>query len=133
MNETFDFDEWEQHDDGLEYEERIQDFYDQLQGWVQKNVEVKKKSAEVDAEFRSLRGYAKLNGIDMTALIFPEGCFVMKERRCPVTKELLLKHCEGLVSEEILQQLFERIKAREVRRYQVFQQQRKNRMFTEEE
>ena len=120
-------------DDKIDLDDRKQDFYDQLQGWVQKNVEVKKKSAEVDAEFRSLRGYAKLNGIDMTALIFPEGCFVMKERRCPVTKELLLKHCEGLVSEEILQQLFERIKAREVRRYQVFQQQRKNRMFTEEE
>ena len=120
-------------DDKIDLEDRKQEFYDQLQGWVQKNVEVKKKSAEVDAEFRSLRGYAKLNGIDMTALIFPEGCFVMKERRCPVTKELLLKHCERLVSEEILQQLFERIKAREVRRYQVFQQQRKNRMFTEEE
>ena len=126
MNETFDFDEWEQHDDGLEYEERIQDFYDQLQGWVQKNVEVKKKNAEVDAEYRLLRDYAKTNGFDMTAFVFPEGRFVMKESRCPVTKELLLKHCDGLVSEEILQQLFDRIKAREVRRYQVFQQQRKH-------
>ena len=69
----------------------------------------------------------------MTLTRLPEGKFVMKERHSPVTKELLLKHCEGLVSETVLNELFDRIKASEVRRYQVFQQQRKNRMFTLEE
>ena len=120
-------------DDKIDLEDRKQEFYDQLQGWVQKNVEVKKKRAEVNAEYRFLRDYARSNGIDMTVFLFPEGRFVMKERSCPVTKELLLKHCEGLVSETVLNELFDRIKASEVRRYQVFQQQRKNRMFTEEE
>lgn len=120
-------------DDKIDLEDRKQEFYDQLQGWVQKNVEVKKKRAEVNAEYRFLRDYARSNGIDMTAFLFPEDRFVMKERSCPVTKELLLKHCEGLVSETVLNELFDRIKASEVRRYQVFQQQRKNRMFTEDE
>ena len=133
MNDEIDFDEWEQNNGGMDSEDRKQDFYEQLQGWVQKNVEVRKMSAEVNAEYRFLRDYAQSNGIDMTAFLFPEGRFVMKERSCPVTKELLLKHCEGLVSETVLYELFDRIKASEVRRYQVFQQQRKNRMFTEEE
>ena len=133
MNDEIDFDEWEQNNGGMDSEDRKQDFYNQLQGWVQKNVEVRKMSAEVNAEYRFLRDYAQSNGIDMTAFLFPEGRFVMKERSCPVTKELLLKHCEGLVSETVLNELFDRIKASEVRRYQVFQQQRKNRMFTEEE
>ena len=78
MNEAVDLSEWEQCNDGIDLEDLKQKFYDQIQGWVQKNVEVKKKNAEVDAEFRSLRGYAKLNGIDMTAFLFPEGRFVMK-------------------------------------------------------
>ena len=133
MNDEIDFDEWEQNNGGMDSEDRKQDFYNQLQGWVQKNVEVRKMSAEVNAEYRFLRDYAQSNGIDMTAFLFPEGRFVMKERSCPVTKELLLKHCEGLVSETVLNELFDRIKASEVRRYQVFQQQRKNRMFTEVE
>ena len=133
MNDEIDFDEWERNNDGMDSEDRKQDFYNQLQGWVQKNVEVRKMSAEVNAEYRFLRDYAQSNGIDMTAFLFPEGRFVMKERSCPVTKELLLKHCEGLVSETVLNELFDRIKASEVRRYQVFQQQRKNRMFTEDE
>ena len=133
MNDEIDFDEWEQNNGGMDSEDRKQDFYNQLQGWVQKNVEVRKMSAEVNAEYRFLRDYAQSNGIDMTAFLFPEGRFVMKERSCPVTKELLLKHCEGLVSETVLNELFDRIKASEVRRYQVFQQQRKNRMFTLEE
>ena len=133
MNDEIDFDEWEQNNGGMDSEDRKQDFYNQLQGWVQKNVEVRKMSAEVNAEYRFLRDYAQSNGIDMTDFLFPEGRFVMKERSCPVTKELLLKHCEGLVSETVLNELFDRIKASEVRRYQVFQQQRKNRMFTLEE
>ena len=133
MNDEIDFDEWEQNNGGMDSDDRKQDFYNQLQGWVQKNVEVRKMSAEVNAEYRFLRDYAQSNGIDMTAFLFPEGRFVMKERSCPVTKELLLKHCEGLVSETVLNELFDRIKASEVRRYQVFQQQRKNRMFTEDE
>ena len=133
MNDEIDFDEWEQRNDEMDLEDQRQDFYNQLQGWVQKNVEVRKMSAEVNAEYRFLRDYAQSNGIDMTAFLFPEGRFVMKERSCPVTKELLLKHCEGLVSETVLNELFDRIKASEVRRYQVFQQQRKNRMFTEDE
>jgi len=124
MNDNF-FDEWEQHNDGMDSEEQKQDFYDQLQGWVQKNVEVKRLLAEVDSEIRLLRTYATSKGIDMTTFIFPEGRFVMKERSCPVSKELLLKHCEGLVSEDVLNELFDRIKAREVRRYQAFQQTRK--------
>ena len=78
-------------------------------------------SAEVNAEYRFLRDYAQSNGFDMTAFLFPEGRFVMKERSCPVTKELLLKHCEGLVSEEILQQLCDQTNASEVRKYQIFQ------------
>lgn len=126
MNDEIDFDEWEQNNGGMDSEDRKQDFYNQLQGWVQKNVEVRKMSAEVNAEYRFLRDYAHSNGIDMTAFLFPEGRFVMKERSCPVTKELLLKHCEGLVSETVLNELFDRIKASEVRRYQVFQQQRKH-------
>ena len=133
MNDEIDFDEWEQNNGGMDSEDRKQDFYNQLQGWVQKNVEVRKMSAEVNAEYRFLRDYARSNGIDMTVFLFPEGRFVMKERSCPVTKELLLKYCEGLVSETVLNELFDRIKASEVRRYQVFQQQRKNRMFTLEE
>ena len=126
MNDEIDFDEWEQNNGGMDSEDRKQDFYNQLQGWVQKNVEVRKMSAEVNAEYRFLRDYAQSNGIDMTAFLFPEGRFVMKERSCPVTKELLLMHCEGLVSETVLNELFDRIKASEVRRYQVFQQQRKH-------
>ena len=125
MNDNIDFDEWEQNNDGMDSEDQRQDFYEQLQGWVQKNVEVKRLLAEVDSEIRLLRTYATSKGIDMTTFIFPEGRFVMKERSCPVTKELLLKHCEGLVSETVLNELFDRIKAREVRRYQAFQQTRK--------
>ena len=125
MNDNIDFDEWEQNNDGMDSEDQRQDFYEQLQGWVQKNVEVKRLRAEVDSEIRLLRTYATSKGIDMTTFIFPEGRFVMKERSCPVTKELLLKHCEGLVSETVLNELFDRIKAREVRRYQAFQQTRK--------
>ena len=123
MNDNFD--EWEQNNDGMDSEDQRQDFYEQLQGWVQKNVEVKRLLAEVDSEIRLLRTYATSKGIDMTTFIFPEGRFVMKERSCPVSKELLLKHCEGLVSEDVLNELFDRIKAREVRRYQAFQQTRK--------
>ena len=133
MNGKIDFNEWEQNNDNMDFVDQKQDFYDQLQGWVQKNVEVRKMNAEVDAEYRFLRDYARSNGIDMTDFIFPEGRFVMKERSCPVTKELLLKHCDGLVSEAVLNELFDRIKASEVRRYQVFQQARKNQMFTAEE
>ena len=132
MNDNIDFDEWEQNNDGMDSEDQRQDFYEQLQGWVQKNVEVKRLLAEVDSEIRLLRTYATSKGIDMTTFIFPEGRFVMKERSCPVSKELLLKHCEGLVREEVLNELFDRIKAREVRRYQAFQQTRKNQMFSAE-
>ena len=125
MSDNIDFDEWERNNDGMDLEDQKQDFYEQLQGWVQKNVEVKRLLAEVDSEIRLLRTYATSKGIDMTTFIFPEGRFVMKERSCPVSKELLLKHCEGLVSEDVLNELFDRIKAREVRRYQAFQQTRK--------
>ena len=114
-------------------EDRQRILYDQLRSWAQRKNELKKQNAAINAEFRDVCNYALLNGIELTKYRLPEGKFIMKERHSPVTKELLLKHCEGLVSEEILQQLFDRIKAREVRRYQVFQQQRKNRMFTEEE
>ena len=125
MSDKIDFDEWEQNNDGMDWEDQRQDFYDQLQGWVQKNAEVNRLRAETDAEIRLLRTYAISRGIDMTTFIFPEGRFVMKECSCPVTKELLLKHCDGLVSETVLNELFDRIKAREVRRYQAFQQTRK--------
>jgi len=65
----------------------------------------------------------------MTALILPEGKFVWKERHCPITKELLLKYCEGLVSEEKLQQLFDLVTAAcEVKKYQIFQQPRSKQM-----
>ena len=133
MNDRTDFGEWEQNNDGMDLEDRRQDFYDQLHGWVQKSVEVRKMNAEVDAEYRFLRDYAQSNGFDMTTFIFPEGSFVMVERRCPVTKDLLLKHCEGLVSETVLNELFDRINAREVKRYQVFRQKRKNQTFAAEE
>ena len=42
MSDKIDFDEWEQNNDGLDWEDQRQDFYDQLQGWVQKNAEVTK-------------------------------------------------------------------------------------------
>ena len=132
MNDKIDFSEWEQCNDGMDFEDQKQDFYDQLRTWTQKNAEVRRLRAEVDAEIRLLRTYAASNDIDMTALIFPEGKFVWKERHSPITKELLFKHCNGLVSEEILQQLCDRINAREVKKYQIFQQKRKKQTFDEE-
>ena len=125
MNDKIDFSEWEQCNDGMDLEDQKQDFYNQLRTWVQKSAEVRKMRAEVDAEIRLLRTYAASNGIDMTALIFPEGKFVEKERHSPITRELLFKHCDGLVSEDVLQQLCDRINAREVKKYQIFQQTRK--------
>ena len=103
MSDKIDFDEWEQNNDGLDSEDQIQDFYDQLRAWAQKNAEARKLRAEADAELRLLRAYAGSNDIDMTALIFPEGKFVEKERHSPITRELLFKHCDGLVSEDVLQ------------------------------
>ena len=132
MNDEIDFDEWERNNGGIDSEDRKLDFYEQLKTWVQKNAEVRRLRAEVDAEIRLLRTYAASNGIDMTALIFPEGKFVWKERHSPITKELLFKHCNGLVSEEILQQLCDRINASEVKKYQIFQQKRKKQTFDEE-
>lgn len=132
MNEAMDFSEWEQNSNEMYWEDRLDSFYDQLRTWTQKNAEVRRLRAEVDAEIRLLRTYAASNGIDMTALIFPEGKFVWKERHSPITKELLFKHCNGLVSEEILQQLCDRINAREVKKYQIFQQKRKKQTFDEE-
>lgn len=132
MNEAMDFSEWEQNSNEIYWEDRLDSFYDQLRTWTQKNAEVRRLRAEVDAEIRLLRTYAASNGIDMTALIFPEGKFVWKERHSPITKELLFKHCNGLVSEEILQQLCDRINAREVKKYQIFQQKRKKQTFDEE-
>ena len=61
MNDEIDFDEWEQRNDEMDLEDQRQDFYEQLQGWVQKNVEVRKMSAEVNAEYRFLRDYAQSN------------------------------------------------------------------------
>ena len=132
MNDEIDFDEWEQNNGGMDSEDRKLDFYEQLKTWVQKNAEVRRLRAEVDSEIRLLRNYASMSGIDMTSFIFPEGKFVEKERRCPITRELLFKHCDGLVSEDVLQQLCDRINAREVKKYQIFQQTRKNQMFDEE-
>ena len=60
MNDNIDFDEWEQNNDGLDWEDQRQDFYEQLQGWVQKNVEVKRLRAEVDSEIRLLRTYLQM-------------------------------------------------------------------------
>lgn len=125
MNNGIDFDEWEQSDNDMCREDQLDDFYDQLRAWAQKNAEAKKLRAEADAELRLLRAYAGSNDIDMTALIFPEGKFVEKERHSPITRELLFKHCDGLVSEDVLQQLCDRINAREVKKYQIFQQTRK--------
>lgn len=133
MNNNCDFDEWELIDKQMGQEDQLNDFYNQLRIWTQKNVEVKKLRAEVEAEIRLLRNYASMNGIDMTNLIFPEGKFEWQERRCPITRELLLKHCDGLVSEDILQQLFDRIRSKEIKQYQVFRQRRETTPFDGEE
>ena len=125
MSDKIDFDEWEPCDNDMHREDQLDDFYDQLRTWAQKNAEARKLRVEADAELRLLRTYAATNDIDMTALILPEGKFVWKERHSPITKELLFKYCEGLVSEEVLQQLFDRINASEVKKYQIFQQPRK--------
>ena len=132
MNNGIDFDEWEQSDNDMCREDQLDDFYDQLRAWAQKNAEAKKLRVEADAELRLLRAYAGSNDIDMTTLIFPEGQFVWQERHRQITKELLLKYCEGLVSEEIVQQLCDRINACEVKKYQIFQQPRKKQTFDEE-
>ena len=50
----------------------------------------------------------------------------MKERHSPVTRELLLKHCDGLVSPEVLKILIQRIEEREVRHYRIFELRRKH-------
>ena len=132
MRGMIDFDEWEQSNNDMCCEDQLDDFYDQLRTWAQKNAEAKKLRAEADAEIRLLRTYAATNDIDLTAFILPEGKFVWKERHSPITKELLFKYCEGLVSEEILQQLFDRINASEVKKYQIFQQPRSKQTFNEE-
>ena len=133
MSDKIDFDEWEQSDNDMSREDQLDDFYDQLRTWAQKNAEAKKLRAEADAELRLLRAYAGSNDIDMTALILPEGKFVWQERHRQITKELLLKYCEGLVSEEIVQQLCDRINASEVKKYQIFQQPRKKQTFDDEQ
>lgn len=125
MNNEIDSDEWAQSDNDMYRENQLDDFYDQLRTWAQKNAEARKLRAEADAEIRLLRTYAATNDIEITALILPEGKFVWKERHSPITKELLFKYCDGLVSEEVLQQLFDRINASEVKKYQIFQQPRK--------
>ena len=113
-------------------EDRQRIFYDQLRSWAQRKHELKKQNAAINAEFRDVCNYALLNGIELTKYRLPEGKFIMKERHSPVTKELLLKHCEGLVSPEILQILIERIEAREVRRYRIFQRADKNQKSNQE-
>ena len=134
MNNLTDFEDWELRDNDTSVENCLEDFYDQLRAWAQKNSEAKRLRAEVDSEIRLLRTYAASNGIDMTSLILPEGQFVWKERHSPITKELLLKYCEGLVSEEKLQQLFDRISAAcEVKKYQIFQQARNRQRINGEE
>ena len=125
MSDKIDFDEWEQSDNDMSREDQLGDFCDQLRTWAQKNTEARKLRAEADAEIRLLRAYAVSKGIDMTTLILPEGQFIWKERHSPITKELLFKYHEGLVTEEVLQQLCDRINASEVKKYQIFQQPRK--------
>ena len=122
MSDKIDFDEWEPCDNDMHREDQLDVFYDQLRAWAQKNAEARKLKAEADAELRLLRTYAGSNDIDMTALILPEGQFVWQERHRQITKELLLKYCDGLVREEIVQQLCDRINASEVKKYQIFQQ-----------
>ena len=119
MNGKTDCNELEQRE--MCREEIHKDFYDKLRIWTQKKSKLKKQNAKINAEFREFCNYALLNGIDLTGYQFPEGKFVMKERHSPVTKELLLKHCEGLVSPEILKILIQRIEEREVRHYRIFQ------------
>ena len=133
MNNGIDFDEWEPSDNDMSREDQLGYFYDQVRTWAQKNAEAKRLRAEADAELRLLRTYAGSNDIDMTALILPEGQFVWQERHRQITKELLLKYCDGLVSKEIVQQLCDRINASEVTKYQIFQQPRKKHTFDGEQ
>ena len=127
MNSKVNINEFKKSNREFSGEDRKRVLYDQLRVWAQKKDELKKQNAKINAEFREFCNYALFNGIDLTRYQFPEGRFVMKERHSPVTRELLLKHCDGLVSPEILKILIQRIEEREVRHYRIFQLSEKKR------
>ena len=126
MNSKINNNEYKQSNENFSGEGQQRILYDQLRVWAQKKGELKKQNAKINAEFREFCNYALFNGIDLTRYQFPEGKFVMKERHSPVTRELLLKHCDGLVSPEILKILIQRIEEREVRHYRIFELRRKH-------
>ena len=51
MNNGIDFDEWEQSDNDMCREDQLDDFYDQLRAWAQKNAEAKNSARKPTRSF----------------------------------------------------------------------------------